>query len=424
MRSLVAAVSAGLIVSFVVPEAGAGTLPTSYGFELQARGNLAVNPGGSFNVPHGSTFGSTTVSMNNLGEVASKISTVGTILDFGIFYGPGDGTGGVVAQANSDDVFWSDVNIGDTGRIVVPQNLSGADGVYFRDRAQPAGVSLLTSAIGGSLSGLRVLPDNRIAARSSLSGVTGYRSYNPAGGAVQTYITQSVGGFSFLATAGASDNGTIAGRVFNDTQPSTGNDQIRRFNPDGTSTLIATEGGTVPGATGTISSFANSLSANALGEVAFLATVGGKLSVVASDGTNTRLIANADSPLVSGVDFFAPAINSLGFVAFRGKDEAGNDAIFIGDGTGLTRVIGELDVVGTDLGLGQLGQNNVNDPTFAGGIALNDSNQIAFTAGLYPQGDNQIEWGTGIFVATVPEPSGMILLLFGVAVARVCRSRR
>lgn len=425
MRVISRAALTAAAVSVCSASFAAIPLATDYTFQLQVRGNLAANPGGSFNVPHGSTFGSTTVSMNNLGEIASKISTVGTTSDVGIFYGPGNGTGGVVAQANSNNVFWSDVNVGDTGRIIVPQSLSSQDGFYFRDRAQPNGVTFLTAAAGLSASGYRVLPDNSVSSRTNLGGVTGYRRFTPGPNTVQTYITQNAGAFSFLASSAPSDNGTIAGRVFDDTQPSTSNDQIRRFNPDGTSTLIAQEGGSIPGVAGTISSFSNSVAMNANGFVAFVATVGGQAQVVLSDGTTTRLIANPASPIVSAIDAFAPAVNSAGLVAFRGKEEDGDDAIFIGDGLGgLTRVIGEADTITTDLGIAQLGQETATPPTFSGGIALNDSNQIAFTTGLYPQGNRAVEWGTGIYIASVPEPTTMSALAIGAISLLARRGRR
>ncbi|MBC8105276.1 MAG: PEP-CTERM sorting domain-containing protein [Anaerolineae bacterium] len=400
-------------------------LATDYTLQLQVRGNLAANPGPSFNVPHGTTFNSTTVSMNNLGEVSSKISTIGTTDHQGVWYGPGNGTGSVVAELGNIDVqSLSDVNLGDTGRIITSQSFSSQDGFYFRDRLQAPGLTFVGAAAGTSGSGYRVLPDNSISARSSIGGVVGHRRFTSPGPA-QTYVTQSAGSFSFLATAAPSDNGQIASRVFNDTQPSTGNDQIRRFDPDGTSTLIATEGGTLPGVAGTISSFFNGVAMNASGFVAFVATISGQQQVVISDGTTTRLIANAASPLVSAVDGFAPSVNSAGLVAFRGKEEDGDDAIFIGDGLGgLTRVIGEADTINTDLGIAQLGQETATPPTFSGGIALNDSNQIAFTTGLYPQGNRAVEWGTGIFIASVPEPTTMSALAIGAIALLARRARR
>jgi hypothetical protein len=176
--------------------------------------------------------------------------------------------------------------------------------------------------------------------------------------------------------------------------------------------------------TGTFTSFSNSLSMNKNGWVAFAGTIGGKLSVFVYDGTNTRLVANADNAQVSAIDAFAPAINSQGLVAFRGKEEDGDDAIFIGDGFGnLTRVIGENDTITSDLGLAQLGQETTSSPTFSGGIALNDSNQIAFTTGLHPNGNTQVEWGTAIYIASVPEPASVGVTAVG-AVGLMIRRRR
>ena len=170
-----------------------------FSFQLQARGNLAANPGPSFNVPHGTTFNSTTVSMNNLGEVASKISTIGTTDHQGVWYGPGNGTGGVVAELGNIDVqSLSDTNIGDSGRIIASQSFSSQDGFYFRDRAQAPGLTFAGAAAGTSGSGYRVLPDNTISTRNSVGGVVGYRRFTPPGSST-TYMTQAAGSFSFLS---------------------------------------------------------------------------------------------------------------------------------------------------------------------------------------------------------------------------------
>lgn len=391
----------------------AAVFPAGYTFTEQFRANLLVNPQTSFNVPHGTTTNSTTVSMNNSNQVTIKLNTVGSSAStVGIFAGPGNGTGGVVATANSDDVFWSDSVIGDSGRILVPQSLSSLDGIYSRDTNQPVGVSFLAQP-GLSYSGLRLLGDGTIGGRSSLGGQTQIFRYNPTTAIRSVYVSQATGGFSFIASPFMTDAGKSAARVFNDTQPSTSNDQVRLFNSDGSSTLIFSEGQSVPGMAGTITSFGNSLSANASGWVTAVATVGGKSAVLLGNGTDIRVIANVDSPLVSVVDAFAPVVNASGLVAFRGREEDGDDAIFVGDGLGnLLRVIGEGDVVASDFGPAQLGQETASPPTFSGGLAFNDAGNLAFTTGLYPQGDRSIELGTAVFVAyaVIPEPAGLALL--------------
>ena len=73
-------------------------------------------------------------------------------------------------------------------------------------------------------------------------------------------------------------------------------------------------------------------------------------------------------------------------------------AIFIGDGVDLKKVVSQGDLLPSDLGMAQIGQNDAS-PVFGGGIAINDNGDIAFIAALHPPGNNQVEWGSGVYVA-------------------------
>src|SRR5690606_17482051 len=112
----------------------------------------------------------------------------------------------------------------------------------------------------------------------------------------------------------------------------------------------------------------------------------------------TRTIATSADPEVSSIDFFAPAVNDEGLVAFRAFDEAGLRAIFVGDGTTLRRVVTEHDLVPTDRGEGRIDQHD-SSPVFGGSVDINARGDVVFAAALTPTGNNQIEWGSGIFVA-------------------------
>jgi hypothetical protein len=127
--------------------------------------------------------------------------------------------------------------------------------------------------------------------------------------------------------------------------------------------------------------------------------------VLRTDGATTTEIAEVDpTGTIRAIEFFAPSINDAGWVAFRAQDENGQ-AIYVGDGETLVRVVGKGDVVETDLGTAQIGQH-IDDPNawpiFAGKPGINNRGDIAFVAGLHPKGDNQVEWGSGVFVAYAP----------------------
>ncbi|MEO8010161.1 MAG: hypothetical protein ABI650_00810, partial [Dokdonella sp.] len=146
--------------------------------------------------------------------------------------------------------------------------------------------------------------------------------------------------------------------------------------------------------------FDNGLAVNANGTVAVIGVraLDNRRVVVRSDGMITTEIAVVDpSGIIRELDFFAPSINAAGLVAFRARDAAGQ-AIYVGDGSALLRVVGQSTAVDTDLGAAQVGQNDAS-PIFAGKPDINDRGDIAFVATLHPTGNNQIEWGSGVFVA-------------------------
>jgi hypothetical protein len=130
----------------------------------------------------------------------------------------------------------------------------------------------------------------------------------------------------------------------------------------------------------------------------FANLVAGGRGVFLSDGVTTQAIATTSTPGVTVVDFFAPHVNNAGQVVFRGRDGSKLSAVFVGDGTAIRRVIGEHDLVMTDLGTGRLDQHDAS-PVFGGGVTINNHGDIAFRCGLTPPDDNQVEWGSGVFIA-------------------------
>jgi hypothetical protein len=113
-------------------------------------------------------------------------------------------------------------------------------------------------------------------------------------------------------------------------------------------------------------------------------------------------IARVGDNGITAIEFFAPAINADGLVAFRGQSAAGQ-AIFVGDGSAApVRVLGKGDAVQTDLGPGRIGQHIDNPsswPVFSGAPGINAHGDIVAIAGLHPDGNTQVEWGSGVIVA-------------------------
>src|SRR5438128_1145618 len=80
------------------------TLPIAYDVQMQVR----ATPGGdAFNLPNGSTFNSVSPSLNNSGNVAVKVNTVGLTTSPGLWFG-GRGQGFLAHDANDNEAILGD----------------------------------------------------------------------------------------------------------------------------------------------------------------------------------------------------------------------------------------------------------------------------------------------------------------------------
>lgn len=372
---------------------------------LVARGNITDG----FRLPAGTSLSSSTVDLADDGHVA-----IDGLLSAGapaLFVGTVD-SGGVVYQA-PDGSIMSDVDLGTGGDAVFSLSFTAPEGVYRYDAGTGTGGFLTNRPLGAS---------SWTSAQENALGTVGFRAGFPAGrayvlfenGVDQVLATEAsidlASPYSFLFTPALDPiAGRIAGKVrlgesgqVSDDRP----DEIRIFGV-GDSTLVVTDRDADPGSP--FIRFDNGVSIArdaargpaATTHVAFVAELdGGVRGVFVSDGDTVTTIARDDGPETSEVLFFATAVNADGLVAFRGRDADGLEAVFVGDGVSLVRVIGEHDLVTTDRGTGRLDQHD-SSPIFGGGVAIDDTGRIAFVAGLTPPDDDQVEWGSGVFVVPV-----------------------
>ncbi len=415
------AVTALALLAALSGSAFAGGVPAYSGFQMLARTNFASNPGGSFNVPGSWFFSGEDIRINNIRDVAFRLNvTSGTFQSVwaGKVVGTGPtGVGGVVYSSNpADDAFISRVSINNIGRIIWEENFTGGTpGVYFHDII-PATSGLLTTRPFGtsSWSTPNVNDNNEVGFRSNFgSNRQAFTSWSPA--SPNTTVDHAVEAgldplspYSFLFTPNFNNQRQIAGFVRRGLAGQTGGsqpDEIRVFNPNGTSVLIAQDRDANPSSP--YASFDNSVGLSNNGKVAFMATlVAGGRGVFVSDGTTTVTIATTTAPAtqISNLEFFAPSVNDNGIVAFRAFDTANRRAIWVGDGTTLTKLVVAQQILPSDLGDARVDQNVTSSPVFGGAPSINAQGDVAFNAGLTPPDNNQIEWGTGVYVALVAPP--------------------
>jgi hypothetical protein len=417
MRSglLLAAVAAGAVLS--APAVGAA-IPTGYTFQLQAR---AATGGSAFNLPSASSFSSISPQINDAGTVSFRVQTVGGTFNPttseskpGIWWG-GRGSGGIVALGQEGALISSDTHMNQSGYTVWTQGLSSANGIYFYN---PAGGSsgLLTNGPLGATGWLpRVNNANEVGSRNSFSGPQVYQSYNAGGAGAVTHAAE-VGAdasspYSFLFSPAFDDSRRLAAWVRLGPAGSGGvasrPDQIRRFNSDGSSILIAEDqdsdasspfnqfDSTTPGYSDTGNQYAF---------VARTTTSNATRGVFLWDNGSVKTIATPGVGL-NTIDSFSPAVNNDGLVAFRATDLSGRISLFLGDGNSLVRLIGVGDTIDTDLGPRTIS-------FLAGNPDINNLGEVAFSA--------QLSSGGNVVVAAyIPEPGALGLVApLGMALRR------
>ncbi|MCG8459202.1 MAG: hypothetical protein MI919_23240 [Holophagales bacterium] len=390
---------AALVACPLLPADGAFAAVPGYGPpQLQARSNFT----GAFNLPDSAFFSSSTASIAAGDRVAIRVGVIAGVGGQGVWFG-GNGQGSIV-HISPDGSSISDVHLSDAGEVVYPQTFSVQDGLYVWRQATGMAAFETSQPLGSSGWGSpRIDGEGRIGFRASFSGDHAFASWD---GISSTAIhaaevsIEPTSDYSFLFTPSFGSDRRIAAKVrlggpgqVAESQP----DEIRIFASDGTSVLVAEDRDS--NAASPFFGFDNGVTLSEAGTVAFTATLAGGVRGVflGSDSGPAVEIAREGDPGLTEIEFFAPETNSAGVVAFRGVDGSGLQAIFAGDGAQLARLIGEHDLVATDLGTGRIDQND-SSTVFGGGLSINEDGSIAFVAALTPEDDDQIEWGSGLFV--------------------------
>ncbi|CAN5637199.1 hypothetical protein BH20VER1_BH20VER1_02830 [soil metagenome] len=374
MRIAVLAAASALVIAASAP---AQTLPLNYHLQLQVR---AATGGTAYNLPNGSTFNSVSVSLNESGEIAAKVNTIGGTVSPGIFFG-GHGVGGLVHNAGDNEAIFGDAFLNNNNQITWTRSLSTSaahNGVWRYNHATATSALLTNGPLGATSYTFPRLSDAGIlGARVRFNTPQALMSYNPASNAWTNYVTETSGDpnspYSFLYAPAFNNNHKLAAQANLGAQASTYK-ELRVWSPNGSSVLVASgDSNTGP----TFYAFDNSISMNNLDQVAFItrtSTAAADRRIVVSDGTTTTLFPTVSSGAgFTSLDFFAPVINDNGLVAFRGNDNQATprDSVFVSNGTTVQRIAGVGDILMTDIGPREVG-------FLMGGVDINNHGAVAF----------------------------------------------
>lgn len=371
--------------------ASLASVPDYDGLEVQVRSGADSG----FNIPAFYSISNSQPVINNNSNVALRVFSPGAM---SVWFGNAQ-NGGIIYQTADTEAIIGNVAMNDSDYLVWPETFgNNAPGVW--QYSQLSGASYRTNRPLGTSSWTALDVDNAstIALRASFLGNYAYATVDPSNDV--TFFAEDDGidptsEWSFLFTPAYNNVNQIAGKV----QLTTGGNEIRIWNADGTSSLIASDTGA--DSSSPYSSFRNSGDLTDDGRFVFGAgLVSGGDGIFVSDGTTTvEIVRTATEPDLSSIEFFAPQINNNGIVTFRGFDGNGKRSVYVGDGTTLVKIATEGTQLETDLGTLTIGRLD-GAPAFGSSPDINDAGEVVFAASV---NDGVTDIGTAITVATVSD---------------------
>jgi len=416
-----------LLPLLALAQAGHAALPTYDTVELQARSNLIVNDDG-WNVPPGTSFNSISPAIDDARRVAFTAGLVpidGNLSHngAGLWFG-GHAEGGFVKIHDPGDDPEATMIIADTpsinasGEVAYYTSLDG--GTYQLWKYDPAAgasapvnlLPLTPSSIGNP----GITDAGRIGFKGRFGLGYGIAAVGAGPATLYAWDTSVDEGsdYAYIYSPATAADGRIVVKV---STVDYDHNEIRVFDADGSSTRVVADAATSTGSP--FAAFDNGLDVGAGGAVAVIVRLAeGNLRAVyrfdpdGAGGYAATEIARVGAPgPITELAQFAPAVNASGLVAFRARDADG-EAIYVGNGEELLRVVGKGDLVATDLGGAQIGQHD-SSPVFSGKPALNANGDVAFVAGVHPAGNPGEEWGTGVFVAYATQAIDDVIFVDG-----------
>ncbi|MFZ9886422.1 MAG: DUF7453 family protein [Myxococcota bacterium] len=378
-------------------------------FILFARTNFSINEGGAFGVPANHFFNGEAVQLTDELDVAFRL-TVTDGLDRALYAASlsadGDVVGSVVYRTPAE-AFLGQLSMNASGQVAFELRDVPTPGVFLYDPVT-ALTSLLSSEPYGvaSRSALRLFHDGGVGFRASFATGRAHIRWREDGMEIfaRERGLEAASEYAFLFSPGFNDVGDAAGQVrFTTTDGNTEPDAMVLWVRGEEAVELARDVTRDPS-----SSFAafdaTAPSINARRQVAFVATlVDGVRGVFLAGEGSVITLASTAHPELDDIEPFGPDLNDDGHVAFRAMTPTGR-AIFVADGKALVRVVGEHDLVPTDLGTAKIDEHLDDAPVFDGPPKLNRHGDVAFLCALTPPDDAQTEWGTGVFVARAARP--------------------
>lgn len=360
---------------------------------------MRSGPSSAYNIPIGSSWNSSTPTLNDEGEVALHIQAVAPSFRAGIWSGS-TASGGIVALAADDDSLYSDADINATGDIAWRRAESSQNGVMLYDATSGDFEFYTNAPLGSSSWGSVQINDSGVVAyRAGFGGGNAWVSFSDGSADIHLADSGADGNspYDWLFTPSLNGQGLIAGKV---AYQSLSTNQVVISDASGDATVVLEDDNLDDESP--FSDFNNGIDFNDEGQVAVVASLAeGGTAVVVADESGWTEYARQDTGQLGEIEYFSPQINNAGVVVFRAFDSSGTRGIWMADGESLTLLASHGDIVSTDAGPARLeSPDSIGGPNFGGAPAINDNGDVVFVSLLTDPDDSATSYGRGVF--TIP----------------------
>lgn len=129
----------------------------------------------------------------------------------------------------------------------------------------------------------------------------------------------------------------------------------------------------------------------------FVARENGKKVIVQVQNGQSRTVAAEGRDGLTQIEPFNPKVNNNGLTVFRAKNEKGLRGVYLADGRSVRRLVGEGDMVISDLGKSII-MDEKSFPGLAGDVDINNKNEILFSCVLKSAYGDDKRWGSAIYL--------------------------
>ena len=355
-----------------------------------------ANINDSYNLPLMSFISNASPVINDRGDVAFKVASIGGLATQGLWVKTFEDANGKILYTAPNDRFVTDPSLNDFGKVAFNLFEEGVtDGLFVLD-SKNLNVDHILPSLDLHLQSFTyplITNNNEVYFRGTDD--NNIRSFFIFSNKLNKIISEG-NNTSYLFRPAINENGSVAFKArigalgeWDENSP----DQIILIK-DNIKKIIAEDKDS--DSASIFLGFGNSASLSTNGNIAFTGVVekNQKGIFIFTNGITKNIALEGEND-ISEIENFSVKVNNEGYVLFRAKDMAGHRSLFLADNSMVKKLISEGDEIESDLGKSKILLNQFY-PGFGGEIDINNNGDIVFNCSLVRATDDK-ELGQAIY---------------------------